>query len=564
MKYKKNICILGISILLLSDVSRVSAQTIPTSAQPAIIEREFKDKPTLSIQEGEIFSEEKKEGSSNLSKEKVFKLNSVILDGSTVYPKEEVALIVEDYLNKEVSFSDLNEISKKITAQYRSDGFMFSKVVLPPQKIKDGVVHFKALEGRITGVRVEGNFDDKNGLVKKYLEKLKSKVPTDAENLERYVLLIDDLPGIKARSLIQQSGTVDGGVDLVVLIDQDKFEGSASIDNRGTKYLGRGRGILVAAFNSLLGIHDRTTIRGISSQDSEELLFGDITHEEQIGSEGTKIKTRYAYTDTTPGRELRFLDVKGKSSVIDIEGVHPLFRGRKQNINLIAGFNSLDSESDLLGTNITEDRLRTLRAGFRYDLQDSLAGVSQVEVLATKGIDVFNSTNDGVGRTRINGEHDFLKTSFSATRIQSLVDKFSLQVTMAGQYTNNNLLISEEFAVGGAEFGRAYDAGEITGDRGLAGSIELQYGGTISGEKIRKMAESYQLYTFYDAGKVWNEDLVVGELAHEAIASTGIGVRFNHSKTVSSSVELAKPLTRDVNAEGDNDVRAFFSLTKRF
>lgn len=534
------------------------AQTIPSTADPGVILQEMKDepRPPSSLDGALTVGEDKVEAA---SAEKIFTLRDVILDGSSVYDARDVRAMTKDFLGKPVSMADLNAIARIITRQYREDGYMFSRAIVPPQDIENGVVHFRAIEGRLTDVQVIGDFKDSNNLVRDMAAKLESEGPTNMKALERYLLLIDDLPGIKARSILQPSETPGGG-RLIVTVEEDPFEGSIGLDNRGSKLLGRTRATVVGAFNSLLGRHDRTVLRGIVTKDTRELRYFDVSHEEQIGTEGFRIKGRVSTTKTQPGSSLRANDVEGDGRLYDLEGLYPLIRGRQYNLNLVGGFAALDSESDVLGIQVAKDRVRTARIGSRFDFTDSWAGVNQIDLLFTKGLSWLNATEDGLGRSRANGEHDFLRSNVSMVRIQDLPGNFSLQLGAEGQYSGDPLLASEEFTVGGPEFGRAYDTGEISGDRGAAASIELRYGAPLSNQFIK----SYQAYSFYDVGKVWNEDPTVAEASEDSAASAGIGVRFNLDYDVSGYVELDKPLTKNVAAEGDDGPRLFFNVLKRF
>lgn len=77
--------------------------------------------------------------------------------------------------------------------------------------------------------------------------------------------------------------------------------------------------------------------------------------------------------------------------------------------------------------------------------------------------------------------------------------------------------------------------------------------------------DAYQLYGFYDAGKVWNEEVTAGETKDAGLTSAGFGVRFNlDDQPVFGGVEVAFPLTRDVQSEGDDDPRVFFNVSYQF
>ena len=536
------------------------AQSIPSPAQPGIILRSLEEEKRAPsrLEEGVVVPREEAAGK-GLSTEKVFILKKIVLDGTTVYKDADLSPLYKDMLDSKVSFADLNVIAQRVTKKYREEGYIFSRAVLSPQKISDGVVHLSAVEGRISDVSLVGKFRDKNGLIAAFADKIQTSGAANTREMERYLLLIDDLPGITARSFIKPSATVGGG-ELIINIEEDLFEGAVSIDNRGSKYIGPYKGTLVGAFSSTLGIHDRTTFRGIVTSQTQELQFGEITHEEQIGSEGFKVKAQATVTSSEPGGNIASLGIRGDSQVYSLEGNYPLVRNRRYNLNLLGGMEALNSVTDLLGIKTADDRVRSVHATAQFDYADSLRGVSKIDLTATQGLDILGATSDGPGRSRENGEHRFLKGGVTATRIQTLTDHFALMLSGTGQISRDPLLSSEEFTVGGQSYGRAYDSGEITGDGGWAGVAELRYGASVSSRFI----ESYQVYSNIDYGRVNNKDPAVGEKSNDSLTSAGLGLRFNGVQKFSGYVELDKPLNKDVTSEGNDGYRLFFSLLSRF
>ncbi|MCE9507801.1 MAG: hypothetical protein K8R48_05725 [Alphaproteobacteria bacterium] len=536
------------------------AQSIPSPAQPGIILRSLEEEKRAPsrLEEGVVVPREEAAGK-GLSTEKVFVLKKIVLDGTSVYKDAALAPLYKGMLDSKVSFADLNIIAQRVTKKYREDGYIFSRAVLSPQKISGGVVHLRAVEGRISDVRLVGKFRDKDGLIAAFADKIKAAGVANTREMERYLLLIDDLPGITAKSFIKPSGTVGGG-DLIINIEEDLFEGAASIDNRSSKYIGPYKGTLVGAFSSTLGIHDRTTLRGIVTRETKELKFGEITHEEQIGSEGFKIKGQVTLTGSEPGGNIAALGIQGDSQTYALEGNYPMMRNRRYNLNLLGGLEALNSVTDIQGIKTANDRVRTLHATAQFDYADSFNGVSKVDLTATQGLDILGATEDGPGRSRANGAHRFLKGAVTATRVQTLSDHYALMLSGTGQVSRDPLLSSEEFTVGGQSYGRAYDSGEITGDGGWAGVVELRYGAAVSNRFI----ESYQAYGNIDYGRVNNKDPAVGEKSRDSLTSAGLGIRFNGVQNFSGYVELDKPLNKDVTSEGNDGYRLFLSMLSRF
>lgn len=120
-----------VSIVVL--YSAAAQAQVPPSAQPGIVTRSLEqpDRARARLEETMVIPKEDQAPAQG-STEKVFVLNSVVLDGSSVYTADDFATIYKPYLGQKVSFSDLNAIAQGMTRKYREDGFVFSRAVLPP------------------------------------------------------------------------------------------------------------------------------------------------------------------------------------------------------------------------------------------------------------------------------------------------------------------------------------------------------------------------------------------------------------------------------------------------
>jgi len=550
----------GVCVALLTSI-KAEAQTIPRSVEPGRIVRDPSQRQIEPRQSGpEFFPEEKLDAELiDQGNAKIVELRGIIIDGSSIYEPDDITGLYSEYIGERVSFADLQNIARRVTLKYRNEGYVLSRAVLTPQSIKNGLVHIQVIEGFVSDVQVLGNFKDKSGLLLKMANKVKNVQPVNTRELERYLLLIDDLPGIRARSVLRPSN-VKNASQLIITVEQDLHEGAVSVDNFGSKFLGRNRLNVVVAENSLLGRHDRTTVRGIITSQTDELRFGEFSHEQQIGSEGTRLSLRGGITRTEPGASLEVLEIEGDSETLSLNVLHPYFRSRQYNVNFLGNFSLLNSETRILGVTTAEDKVRSISGGASVDFTDKHGGVNQFDFSLTQGLDIFGATDDGIGRSRSNGKHNFFRANASAFRVQEIAYDWSLYLSASGQYTPDTLLASEEFGIGGRAYGRAYDGGEIAGDKGLAGVTELRYGHPVEHRYLR----SFQNYAFYDIGKVWNDDILVGEAKQNSLASAGLGIRLNLVNKISAQLEVAQPLTRDIGSEGDDNPRVFFNLLKRW
>lgn len=494
-----------------------------------------------------------------------FVLSDINIIGSTVYTPAELEPMYTSYRGKNVAYNDLREIAASITALYRKNGYILSRAVLVPQKIENGVVTIQIVEGYVSEVEIQSNTAVRGTpeLLKAYAKKVQGVKPLDRATLERYLLLTNDLPGVSARGVLRTASTgEEGAAKLVVVLEQDQLEGSVSADNRGSRYLGRYQLAAVGASNSTFRQFDRTTVRGITTGEFEEMRFFDVLHEEQIGTEGTKVQGRVAYTETHPGSSLDAFDIDGESTAVELQVRHPFLRSRTKNMTARAGFDYRNSETDVFNINVFDDQVRTAYVGLSSDFVDPGYGVNMVDVEVRRGLDVLGASGGGINRSRPDGDAEFTSILAEISRSQDLTHGFSIYASAAGQYAFDPLLSSEEFILGGPKYGRAYDAAEITGDHGAAGSVEFRYGQNPG----YNLLDSYQFYAFYDVGTVWDKDTPAGLKSRASLASAGGGVRLNVRDDLSTGLEVGVPLTRDVAAEGNegDNPRVFVNVIKRF
>lgn len=144
----------------------------------------------------------------------------------------------------------------------------------------------------------------------------------------------------------------------------------------------------------------------------------------------------------------------------------------------------------------------------------------------------------------------------TASRIQGITENLALFALVSGQYAFNDLLIDEEFEVGGTVFGRGYDFSELSGDNGFGATTELLYTVRLG----RSYFDRFQLFGFYDFGKIWER----GSNFSDSLSSAGMGVRAWPIEQFYFELVGAKPLTRDSQrAKGDRDPQLLFRLVAR-
>src|SRR5690606_20262503 len=122
---------------------------------------------------------------------------SVNVEGNTAFSDEELKFAYEDLLGKEISLLDAQGAVERITELYRSNQYILSQAVLPSQSVNNGVLTIRVVEGFIANVVIQGDVKDGGAgrkIAESYAEGLTSKHPVKLSDMERYLLLMDDLP----------------------------------------------------------------------------------------------------------------------------------------------------------------------------------------------------------------------------------------------------------------------------------------------------------------------------------------------------------------------------------
>jgi hemolysin activation/secretion protein len=489
-----------------------------------------------------------------------FVLTAVQVDGVTVYPPAEIRAAYADLLGTEITLARVYELAAALTRKYRNDGFVLSQVVVPEQAIRAGSVRLQAIEGYVANVRIQGEVLGPRADLDAYTDRIRRSRPLRAADLERYLLLVNDLAGVTARATLAPAAE-PGASDLTIDVSQRRARGTVGLTNRGSKSLGPWRLDASGDVYSLFGAFDRTSVRVIQTVfDSNELTFLNGTYERPLGTDGLKAIVTGNYVDSTPGPPQNFnLPTNSVSATATL--LYPIRRARIGNLSVRGTFSYFNGETDFEDVQLSEDRIRAVRAGLAWDAIDAWRGVNLADVEISQGLKGLGASPYGDPlASRAGGRPDFTKATLYAARLQSLAPRWSVLAAVNAQYAFNELLAPEEFAYGGEQFGRAYDAAELLGDSGIAFKIDLRY----TDRTPWPIAREVMPYAFYGIGVVWQRNAQPGQDARSSAANAGAGVRVTGERGFSGYLEVAKPLTKIVTEEGNKNARVFVAVQLAF
>ena len=487
-----------------------------------------------------------------------FVLEGVDIDGAKMFSAPEFAGLYAPLLHNEVTLADIYRVRDAITAKYRSEGYILSQALVPPQSITGGVVHIRVIEGSIEIVTVEGAAGS-DPIVRSTALQVKASRPFKAHDLERSALLIGDIPGMTIHTILRPSAT-SGQADLVVSTERKRVDIVLFADNRGSQAIGPFEFGASATLNGLTG-PDSLSLLYASASPTSELSYVAGHYQRVLSPSGLKLDLSVSSSRSHPGGALSVLAPLGTGTIATIGFDQPLIRTRAKTLRVDFSFTVQNTRTDLLATTFARDHIRYLTAGLSYDASDMWLGQpasNLVRLELAHGLNILSPTPTGTANlSRANGRSDFTLASAEIDRVQRFSGPFSIVFSAFGQRGFVPLLSSQQFGLGGKRFGRGYEPSELTGDSGVAFSIEPRVDVPLNSFNL-------QFYGFYDVGKVWDRRPLVGSPSSQSLSSAGGGVRARIGDHVSVSFELAKPLTRDVTSRANRDWRPLFEVSLHF
>ncbi len=416
---------------------------------------------------------------------------------------------VASAVGKTLSFRELQLLADNITALFKEKGFYQARAWVPSQDITPGIIHIAVTlvksDGRIVIKRDNSVRIADKTLINIGSPAVKKGEPVNEHQLERSLLLMNDLPGISARASLV-SGTESGtsGVEIAVA-EGSIFSGAVWGDNQGSFYTGVCRGNATLSVNDPLRYGDQLNLL---LTESSALVQGRIGYSVPLMFNGIRANLAYTGMRYELGGELASLQMKGESSSIDAGLSYPLLRSRTTNMttSLSCGYRSLtDSSSDI---NISDKQLSNATfsvSGDRYD-QFFGGGYTTYTLAATIG-----TLHESIADITLTGtEGGYSRFNFALARFQRLSEQVSINISATTQAATSNLSSSEKMSLGGPGSIRAYPVSEASGDDGQLFSADLRY-------MLPFPAKwgSVQLGAFYDAGHITlNHERYVGDVSN--------------------------------------------------
>ncbi len=420
------------------------------------------------------------------------------ITGHTAYSEADL-ISATGFAPGDLTLPQLREFAARISDYYHLRGFILAQAYLPAQDVQGGAVTIDVIEGRYGTIEVHNTARIADRVPDGILRGLDSRDLVANAPLERRLLLLSDIPGVRVKGTLAP-GTAVGTSDLVIdVVPGPRVSGDVEADNAGSRYTGAYRFGGTINVNNPLGIGDQLSLRLLASDGG--LAYGRVSYQAPVGD--LTLGVAYAHLRYALGREFEALDGTGTADIFSAYGSYPLVRSRRANLYALANvdYKLLRDRIGVVSTD-SDKQVTAGTLGLAGDSRDELGGggsntYSLGWTIGTLNIRSLPERAIDATTARSAGTFDKVQASFA--RLQSIAGPLSLYVAARGQYAFDNLDSSEKMELGGAYGVRAYPEGEAFGDTGYVATAEAR---VLLGGDANRLPGRFELIGFVDTGEV--------------------------------------------------------------
>ncbi len=493
-----------------------------------------------------------------------FTIKQIKVEGVTQYPPEQIKKIFAPLEGKRVSLEALRKAADQLESRYRADGFFLVRVFVPPQQVKDGLFSIRVVEGYIEAAFAEGGTDAAQQLVERLLVPVVGKKPIDLQSLEKALLILNDIPGVRAAGVLRQ-GSALGASELVVsLVDPPKVSSLFSMNNSLSRVLGEWNTNLNVNISNPSPTRPGVLSLGLSTSAlSDYLRAVTVRYSTFVGDQGMVVSMGGLVASAKLGASL--VGIESNSYSYGPRVRYPLRRSRGLSLFLDSGLTLNHSRTTSLGEEIIADSSTVADVSLAAVDLGRFNGNTEATVGLSQGLDALGSISTNALAPSVSGfSQRFTKLKYSASRLQGLPQDFSLQMNFLGQWSSDTLLSGEQVLFGGSTLGRAYDSGAVAGDSGFGLLIELRKD-MLAEKFIPRLANGkVQFFVFTDYAEARLNLNPNRPETTASLRSHGAGLRYRDMTGLMVEATIAELQRFISSTDPKSDPRMLFSVMKPF
>lgn len=496
-----------------------------------------------------------------------FDIDRFEVDGNTVLKPSLIDSILAGFTGKARDSKDIEAAIQALERAYRKRGYVLAKVVLSDQEAPRGVVHLAVIEPRIGKIRIAGNAFHDEANIRGSLPHFTEGAVLNTTDLSVDIRIANENPSKKATPQLQVGGEGDSIDAAIQIADEKSWSAGAVLDNSGVDSPGRTHVTAQYENFNLWGLDHILSLQYTTSTEhpSDVKIYGAGYHV-PLYADGDSLDFYGSYSDVNSGSVstgLVDLTVSGAGTVFGTHFTHNLPQLGLYNSQLLVGFdrkafrNVMNTEDEQLRGDVTVDPLSLSYVG-QWVFSAGNANVYLTAVRNVPGGSQGSDADFTAARSGATPNYGLLR--YGAGLARAVLRDWFVRLAVNGQATHDALIPGEQFGVGGAASVRGLQERELVGDTAIVATAEIYTPDLCV--VLHSALTHCNLLGFVDDGHLSLNHAVSGEITHDSVSSTGIGLRLTYGRTLSLQMDYGQVFsTSDESLEGDKRLHVLIAVT---
>ncbi len=490
------------------------------------------------------------------------------IEGNTVLPVEAIERSVEPFLGYAKSMGQVEAARAALEKAYQGAGYLTVFVDVPEQRVEDGMVVLKVVEGRVERLTVSGARYFSQGYIRNKVSELTEGAVPNFNEVQRQLALVNRSEERRVQP-VMRAGRAPGTVETELKVeDRLPLSGTVEVNNRQAADTKPLRLSATARYSNLFQRDHSVSFTAITAPqatDQSQVFSLNYT----IPLDSGPSWTIYGVHSNSSVATLGDVSVLGKGNTVGLRWTSPVAGpvGEAHSVTLGVDYKDLKEETKF-GADTIATPLRYLPfmalwngsfdQGARGQTTASLQLNLAFRPLLRRDVDCPGGSADQFACKRNQGDGGFAALRTDVRHSIPLGDTGGLlRLRLGGQVATGPVPSGEQYTIGGAESVRGYLEAEGAGDHALLGSVELRsrdlairvrgwWGDSAEAPYLQQL---YGL-AFVDIARAYTSDPAVGQAKRISLAGGGVGLRATLRKSLTGELDLAWAFKSGTTTEG--------------
>jgi hemolysin activation/secretion protein len=466
---------------------------------------------------------------------------------------------VTPFIGQPLTMNALNEIATLTLSWYRANGQPFVNVSIPPQNINNGLVQIVVTNYRVGKVEVTGN----KWFSSAFIHRASGLVPGQTlttNGLETDLNWVNQNPFLTVNAVLQPGATT-GTTDVNLQAkDQFPFRAYAGYDNLGVPSLGQNEWFIGFNWGNAFGLGQILSYQ-LTRSFTGRYTGHSISDVIPLPWQGNKLLVFGSYEEQRPDIAEGFDDL-GRSGQASFRYVRtlPNLSWLTHDVQLGYDFKTTNTNLEFGGFSVFDSSAQIDQFVLTYDGDETdRYGETSIEndfVVSPGGLTGANTTAAFETIVPYATAH-YVYNRFGFTRTTYLPYQFSWVARVLTQYSNSNLLDSEQLAGGGPGSVAGYPTDTALGSNGELINMTI-FAPAFSPSRLLGLHafpdDQVQLGAFWDYANLYQDRAIPDQQNHVNLASTGLDLNYSAGQDVNVQFAMGWQLR---NAPGTTKHGAF-------